>query len=122
MRRLAFGISAAMLIATVSACVPNDVEDPYQRAVVGAALGAGLGSGIGATFAINPGIGSIVGAETGATLGAVAGVITTQPTPTYTPIPPADTAFIPGFYDTWPPGDHPPPLGSETPRPVPRRI
>jgi hypothetical protein len=115
MRRFAFGISAAMLIATVSACVPSDVEDPYQRAVVGAALGAGLGAGLGATFAINPGIGSIVGAETGATLGAVAGVITTQPTP-------ADTAFIPGFYDTWPPGDHPPPLGSETPRPVPRRI
>ena len=60
MRPIAFGVSAAALITMVSGCVPSDVQDPYQRAVVGAALGAGLGAGLGATFAINPGIGSIV--------------------------------------------------------------
>lgn len=122
MRRIALGISAAALIATLPACVPNDVEDPYQRAVVGSALGAALGTGLGATFAINPGIGAVIGAETGATLGAVAGVITTQPPPTYAPIPPGDAAFIPGFYDTWPPGYRAPPLAGETPRPAPRPI
>src|SRR5205085_7403173 len=107
MRRIAFGVSAAMLVLTVAACVPSDVEDPYQRAVVGAALGTALGTGLGASFAINPGIGAVVGAETGATLGAIAGVITTQPPPSYTQIPPGEAAFIPGFYDTWPPGYHP---------------
>ena len=122
MRRIAFGVSAAALMAAVSACVPSDVQDPYQRAVVGAALGAALGTGVGATFAINPGVGSVVGAETGAALGAVAGAITAEPPPSYGSIPPGDAAFIPGFYDTWPPGYHPPPIGSETPRPPPRPI
>src|SRR5437763_726769 len=84
--------SAVAVIAMVSACVPSDVQDPYERAVIGAALGAGLGGGLGAAFAINPGIGVAVGAETGAALGAVAGVITAEPAPSYAPIPPADTA------------------------------
>lgn len=123
MRRIAFGVTAAALIATVSACVPLDVEDPYQRALAGAAMGSALGTGLGASFAINPAIGAVVGAESGAALGAAAGVITTAPPPVYRPIPPAaDTAFVPGFYDTWPPGYHPPPIGSETPRPPPRPI
>jgi len=122
MRRIAFVVSAAALTVLVSACVPSDVQNPSQRALVGAALGTALGTGIGATFAINPGIGAVVGAETGATLGAVAGVITTESPPIYRPIPPAEAALVPGFYDTWPPGYHPPPVGSETPRPPPRSI
>src|SRR4051794_35894141 len=111
MRRIAFGILAAALVATVSACIPSDVQDPYRRAIVGAALGSALGAGVGTAFAINPGLGSIIGAETGATLGAVAGVITSEPPPTYAPITPPEAFVLPGFYDTWPPGDHPPPLG-----------
>ena len=123
MQRIALGMSAAAQVAMLSACVPSDVEDPYQRALVGATLGSALGTGLGATFAINPGIGAVAGAESGAALGAAAGLITTQPPPVYRPIPPAaEEAFVPGFYDTWPPGYHPPPVGSETPRPPPRPI
>ncbi len=94
-----------------------DPEDAADRALVGSVLGTALGTGLGAAFAINPGIGAVVGAETGATLGAVAGAMTAQPLPGYAPIAVPTAAVIPGFYDTWPPGFHPPPIGSQTPPP-----
>jgi hypothetical protein len=96
-----------------------DPQEVAERAVEGAALGAGLGTALGATFSINPAIGAVVGAETGATLGAVVGAATTHPLPDYTPVTVPAKAVIPGFYDTWPPGYHPPPVGSETPPPHP---
>jgi len=96
-----------------------DPEEAAERAVVGAALGAGLGTAVGTAFSINTGIGSVVGAEVGALLGAELGVVTTPPVPTYRPITPPETAMIPGFYDAWPPGYRPPPVGSQTPPPRP---
>ena len=119
MRLASVGVLAVVLSGSLSACVPSDVQDRYQRAVVGAALGTALGTGLGATFAINPGIGAVVGAEAGAALGAAAGVLTAEPVPTYEPIP-VPAAAIPGFYDTWPPGYEGPALGTEAPRPPPR--
>jgi hypothetical protein len=95
---------------------PNDAAD---RAAVGAVLGAALGTGLGATFAINPAIGSVIGIETGTTLGAAVGAMTAQPLPSYAPLAVPTAAVIPGFYDAWPPGDHPPPIGSQTPPPRP---
>ena len=96
-----------------------DAEDMAERAVVGAALGTALGTGLGAVFAINPAIGAVVGAEAGAALGAAVGVATAQPLPSYAPITLPSAAVIPGFYDTWPPGYRPPPIGSQTPPPEP---
>jgi len=96
-----------------------DPQEAAERAVEGAAIGAGLGTALGAAFSINPAIGAVVGVETGATLGAVVGAATAQPLPDYTPITIPAKAVIPGFYDTWPPGYHPPPVGSETPPPHP---
>src|SRR5947209_3565683 len=96
-----------------------DPEEAAERALVGAALGTALGTGLGATFAINPAIGSVVGAEAGAALGAATGVATAQPLPRYAPIAVPTAAVIPGFYDTWPPGYHPPPIASQTPPPRP---
>src|SRR6266478_3983725 len=80
-----------------------DPVDAGERAIVGAALGTALGTGIGATFAINPAIGAV----------------TAQPLPDYAPIAIPTAAIIPGFYDTWPPGFHPPPIASQTPPPRP---
>jgi len=94
-----------------------DPVEAGERAIVGAALGTALGTGIGATFALNPAIGSIVGAESGATIGAVIGAATAQPLPDYAPIEIPTVAVIPAFYDTWPPGYHPPPIASQTPPP-----
>jgi len=94
-----------------------DPVDAGERAVVGAALGTALGTGIGAAFAINPAIGAVVGAESGAAVGAAIGAATAQPLPDYAPIAIPATAIIPGFYDTWPPGYHPPPIASQTPPP-----
>ena len=90
-----------------------------ERAVVGAALGTALGTGIGASFAINPAIGAVVGAESGAAIGAAIGAVTAQPLPEYAPIAIPTAAVIPEFYDTWPPGYHPPPVASQTPPPHP---
>jgi hypothetical protein len=96
-----------------------DPVDAGERAIVGAALGTALGTGIGATFAINPAIGAVVGAESGATIGAAIGAATAQPLPDYAPIAIPTAAIIPDFYDTWPPGYHPPPVVSQTPPPHP---
>lgn len=94
-----------------------DPEDAEDRAVIGTALGATLGTGLGAAFAIDPGVGALFGAVSGAAIGAAIGVITAQPIPDYAPIVVPREAVIPGFYDTWPPGHHPPPIESQTPPP-----
>lgn len=96
-----------------------DPDEAAERALVGATAGAALGTGLGAVFAINPAIGAVVGAESGAALGAAVGVITAQPLPDYKPIAVPTAHVIPGFYDTWPPGYHAPPIASQTPPPHP---
>jgi hypothetical protein len=117
MRLRAMGVLAVGLVAMLPACglvQPVDPEDAAERAVAGATLGAALGTRLGATFAINPGIGAVIGAEAGAGLGAITGVITAEPIAAYKPIPVPTAAVIPGFYDGWPPGYHPPPGNPET--------
>ena len=47
------------------------------------------------------------------------GAATMQPLPDYTPIAVPANEVIPGFYDSWSPGYHTPPLGSRTPPPPP---
>src|SRR5207248_11448663 len=96
-----------------------DPEEAAERAVAGAAIGAALGTSIGAIVAINPAAGALIGTEVGAPLGAAIGYASTPPLPDYRPIAVPASAAIPGFYDTWPPGYHPPPVGSNT-SPPPR--
>jgi phage tail tape-measure protein len=129
MRRNFLGMAAATALIAISSsgCVAYydysvqavDPEDAVERAAVGSILGAALGASVGTAFALNPGLGALIGTEIGGGLGAVIGVATAQPRPDYAPISvPAATA-IPGFYDTWPPGSHLPPAGSQTPPPRP---
>ena len=94
-----------------------DPEDAEDRAVIGTWLGGALGTGLGATFALDPGVGALFGAASGAAIGAAIGAITAQPIPDYVPIAVPKEAVIPGFYDTWPPGYHVPPIESQTPPP-----
>jgi hypothetical protein len=96
-----------------------DPQDAAGRAVEGAVLGATLGAALGSIFAINPAIGATVGTEAGGALGAAVGIATAQPLPSYKPIAIPAEAVIPGFYDTWPPGNVPPPTGSLAPPPRP---
>ena len=130
MRVVVVGAALCGLAATLCGCVATygagsdriavarvDPQEAAERAVIGAAAGTALGTGLGATFAINPAIGAVVGAETGATLGAAIGVLTAQPLPSYGPVVVPVEAAVPQFYDTWPPGDHPPPVASGTPPP-----
>jgi len=132
MRLILVGTALIGLAAALSGCVevygpaPPGIElsrvdpvDAGERAIVGAALGTALGTGIGAAFSINPAIGAVIGAESGATIGAAIGAATAQPLPDYAPIAIPTAAIIPGFYDTWPPGFHPPPIASQTPPPRP---
>ena len=92
-----------------------DPEDAADRALVGAVLGSALGTGLGAAFAISPAVGAIVGAEAGGGIGATIGVLTAQPIPAYGMV--AAPEGPPGFYDTWPPGYHPPPITAGAPPP-----
>jgi len=125
-----FVVRAALLgfAAAASGCVPVypntppgdaviriDPEDAAERALIGAVAGAALGTGLGATFAINPAIGAVVGVEAGAGIGATIGVRTAQPLPSYSSV--AIPEGPPGFYDTWPPGYHPPPVSAGVPPP-----
>jgi uncharacterized membrane protein len=118
------------LAAMASGCVPVppnsppgsgvvrvDPEDAADRALIGALAGAALGTGLGATFAISPAVGAIVGVEAGAGIGATIGVLTAQPLPSYTAV--AAPEGPPGFYDTWPPGYHAPPVTAGAPPPPP---
>ncbi|HEX3954634.1 MAG TPA: hypothetical protein VHW90_13730 [Stellaceae bacterium] len=132
MRLVVVGMAMLGLAAALSGCVeatgPSsfdlslarvDPEEAAERAAVGAVAGAIIGTGIGAIFAINPAIGSVIGIETGTTIGAVIGVITTQPLPAYAAIPVPTATVIPGFYDTWAPGDHQPTSGTQVQPPHP---
>ena len=96
-----------------------DPQDAAGRAVEGAVLGATLGAGLGAVFAINPGLGATMGTEIGGALGAAVGIATAEPLPSYAPIAIPASALTPGFYDSWPPGNVPPPTGSVAPPPLP---
>ena len=96
-----------------------DREQAAERTVDGAAIGAALGASLGAIFAINPGAGALIGTEIGAPIGAAVAYATTPPLPDYKPIAVPVSAVIPGFYDRWPPGQHPPPVGSSVPPPPP---
>ena len=130
MRLMAVGAGLLGLAAALSGCTgaystgPDgvvvarvDPQEAAERALVGAAAGSAIGTGLGASFAINPAIGAVVGAESGAAIGAAIGVATAQPLPAYGPIAVPAAAVIPGFYDTWPPGNHSPPLEAQTPPP-----
>jgi hypothetical protein len=70
-------------------------------------------------FAINPGLGATMGTEIGGALGAAVGIATAEPLPSYAPIVIPASALTPGFYDSWPPGNVPPPTGSVAPPPLP---
>jgi len=96
-----------------------DPQEAAERSLQGAVLGAALGASLGAIVAINPGAGALIGTEIGAPVGAAIGYATTPPLPDYKPIAVPASAVIPGFYDRWPPGNHPPPLGSGVPPPPP---
>jgi hypothetical protein len=123
--RLKLGRAAMLSLAVVAAsgCAGPpyqglarvDPEDAADRALVGAVAGAALGTGLGATFAISPAVGAIVGAEAGGGIGAAIGVLTAQPIPAYTEVTAPEGP--PGFYDTWPPGYHPPPITAGAPPP-----
>lgn len=128
MQRAALGALAVALPALLGACVNGRIDpqqaswrvDPQQateRAAAGAVLGAALGTGLGATFAIDPGLGAVIGAESGGAVGAAIGVATSDPLPSYKPIPVPAEAVIPSFYDGWAPGFLAPPGNPETQSP-----
>jgi len=130
MRLVRIGAGLIGVAASLSACVAPDGSAPLElarvdpqdaadRALIGGVLGAALGTGLGASFAINPAIGSVVGVEAGAAIGAAIGVMTAQPLPAYKQIAVPQEAVIPGFYDTWPPGSHSPPIAAQPPPPKP---
>ena len=104
------GSTLALSGATYQGVFRNALADPYL-------LGVAAGAGLGATLAISPAVGAIVGVEAGAGIGATIGVLTAQPLPSYTAV--AVPNGLPGFYDTWPPGDHPPPVTAGAPPPPP---
>ena len=132
MRFRGFGLALGMA-AVLSGCAmvygdPSgiriarvDPEDAAERALTGAIAGTALGTGLGTILSINPAIGAVVGAESGATLGAGIGLLTAQPIPDYTPVEIPTAAVIPGFYDTWAPGNRPPATGSQVPPPPGRQ-
>jgi hypothetical protein len=129
MRPRGFGLALIGMATALSGCVAVygdssgirvarvDPEDAAERALTGAVVGTALGTGIGSVFSINPAIGAVVGAESGATLGAGVGALTAQPIPDYAPIVVPQSAVIPGFYDTWPPGNRAPSTGTQVPPP-----
>jgi len=129
MRLVAVGAALIGVAASLGGCAADDTGriglarvDPgeaAERAIIGAAAGTAIGTGLGAIFAINPAIGAVVGAESGAAIGAAIGVATAQPLPEYAPIALPPTTQVPGFYDTWPPGSHPPPAATQVPPPRP---
>ncbi|HEX3881916.1 MAG TPA: hypothetical protein VHW66_04610 [Stellaceae bacterium] len=121
MRRARTGALALGLVLSLAACTEAgpgpDPTDAAQKMAAGAIWGAALGSALGATFAINPGIGAPMGAMTGATVGALAGLMSAQQAVYYRPIALPAAPVMPGFYDAWAPGTHPPPLGAMAPPP-----
>lgn len=120
MRRARVGALALGMVACLSACAEfpgPDPDDAMHKMAAGAVWGTAMGASLGAAFAINPGIGASMGAATGATLGTLAGLLSAQQAIYYAPITPPTAAVIPGFYDAWAPGSHPPPLNAMAPPP-----
>ncbi len=130
MQRFAVGVVLIGMAAALSACVAPDGSSAFsmarvdpdeaaERALIGSIAGTAAGVGIGTALSINPAIGAVVGAEAGATIGAAAGIMTAQPIPAYTDVPVSMVPAVPDFYDTWPPGAHPPAIGTRLPPPRP---
>ena len=119
MRLARRGALAWGLAASLAACAGGgvDPEDAAQGMAQGGIWGTALGTALGASFAINPAIGATMGAATGAALGIASGVISAQRAVSYETITPPGEAVMPGFYDGWAPGSHPPPLGVMAPPP-----
>jgi hypothetical protein len=120
MRRAGVCALAIAFAGSLAACVPSDVQDPYQRTVAGALLGATAGAAIGAAVSLDPGFGAAIGTGAGVLVGGALGLATLDPPPTYAPIEIPATQIIPGFYDTWPPGNQSPALGGSVPPPPAR--
>lgn len=120
MRLVRTGAVAFALALSLAACTGRvvDPSDAARRAGAGALWGATLGSAIGATVAINPGLGASIGALSGALVGAASGAMTARPAIAYAPIPVPPGPVVPGFYDGWAPGSHPPPENDSTPPPA----
>jgi len=116
MTALALGLAA--MLAACNGEGLDQRDTPVERAAAGVVLGGALGAGIGAAIAINPALGAAIGGASGALIGATAGILSAQPGGGYRPIPPAAGAAIPSFYDSWPPGSHPPPAGTSVPPPT----
>ncbi len=120
MRRARTGALALGMLVSLSACIGPagpDPNDAIHKMAAGALWGGALGTGIGATFAINPAIGAAMGAATGAGLGVASGLLSAQQAVYYAPITPPTAPVMPGFYDAWAPGSHPPPLDAMAPPP-----
>ena len=126
MRFLGVGAAILGLTAVLCGCADSgtgplvsrvDPEEAAERALVGAAAGTARGVGLGTIVAISPPLGALIGAKVGAGVGGVIGIATAQPIPDYKPIAVPIEPVIPGFYDTWPPGYHAPPIGAQTPPP-----
>lgn len=125
-RSALIGVAVA-LAAIESGCVPVysgpvevvrvDPEDVAERTMIGGVAGAALGTGFGSTFAITPAVGAVVGVQAGTAIGAAIGAMTAQPLPRYDPVAVPTDAALPGFYDTWPPGSHSPPIAAGSPPP-----
>ena len=111
-----------VLFAASCASTSTDPNDPNAKAKRGAGVGAAAGAIVGAIIGNQSGgnrTGAVVGAAAGAAIGAAIGVMTAQPLPAYKQIAVPQEAVIPGFYDTWPPGSHSPPIAAQTPPPKP---
>ena len=119
MRRARKGALVLGLTMSLAGCAGGGVDpgDAAAGMASGAIWGAALGTSIGATFAINPAIGATMGAATGAAFGIASGILGAQQAVSYAPIDPAMASGMPGFYDAWAPGSHPPPAGAMAPPP-----
>src|SRR5262249_44060443 len=119
-RRAGVYVLASAFAGSLSACVPSDVQDPYQRTVAGALLGATAGAAIGAAVSLDPGFGAAIGTGAGGLGGGALGLATLGPPP---PSPPTETPpplVFPGFSDPCPPGTQSPALGGSAPPPPAR--
>jgi hypothetical protein len=119
MRLARRGALALGLAASLAGCAGGgvDPEDAARGMALGGVWGSALGTAVGVSFAINPAIGAAMGAATGAGLGVASGLMSAQRAVSYETITPPSEAVMPGFYDGWAPGSHPPSLGVMAPPP-----